>query len=143
MNIVFCSKCTYWSPHENKGLSGNCRFNPPTVLRPTPPAEWPDTVWPVTGPSDWCGKGSMSVATPNHARDLAEALSDLLLCDDRPNRIAARQALDAAIAEVKCTCNIGKDLHADWCPVYLHGMETGIGFGQGSQDGEPPQAKPE
>ena len=52
-----CKDCVYWSPFTSISRhteSGQCRFNPPTVVYNE--EHYSTCDWPSTGSLDWCGK---------------------------------------------------------------------------------------
>lgn len=106
-----CSNCEHWRKN-NEDDSGECRVNPPTVLKVN---DCPTALFPVTGADDWCGWHLAKVA---HA---AEA--------ERPE---FNRALESIMQDGKAAGSAGKPMDNPhkgqaaeaWKAGWLHGRSA-------------------
>lgn len=96
-----CECCVFWDDNYYKEDLGYCRKNAPTGTS--------GTVFPLTGPTDWCGKGRLK----KEGMTVREIARDYLLSNDFDGL-----AGDGCGCDIKDLMECGSDCIGDCEPGY-------------------------
>lgn len=75
-----CEQCRYWDDKAADPFTTDryCRRRAPVVVvRINKDSSWSDTVWPKTGPEDWCGKFAPKGNPAEDTRKYLETISNI------------------------------------------------------------------